>query len=323
MKKMLAIIIILGICALGVVYLAGAPSVSYADKSSVADAENTQSVEAEAAQDAVQKDALTGLPDDLFIDNVSEDQLASTDEEVDAIKFRKSEWSSGLLRRVEAGPSLLPADLDFDVAPPPPNSSAVTKAELEYLEMLKETKRDGATLNKIGFEYTGVRPREMFQHYGLIAEQNYKTVELLDILDLDVTWFILERKLHFSRPRPSKLSDNLDLPLPNPTHAAYPSGHSGQTYAAALVLSDFDPENAELYKNLSRNIAHRREIGGWHYPSDSEAGRKLATKVLAELRKIPVFEKKYQDAKISYIKPKFDENGDVVMPVINDEADAE
>ncbi len=310
MKKILAIIIILGLCAVGVMVLNGEQGVSHADEN----ASDVARVVAETADITTTTDSLTNLPYDLFIDNAPKEQFTSTDAEVDAIKFKKSEWSSGLIRRIDGGPSLLSRDLDIGMKPPPPNSSEFTQRELAYLESLVGTSRDAETLNKIAKEYTGIRAREMFELYGLISEQNYKTVELLDILDIDVTWFTLERKLHFSRPRPNKLNENLDLPLPNPTHAAYPSGHSGQTYAIALVLSDFDPENAALYENLSRGIAHRREIGGWHYPSDSEAGRRLAVKVLEELRKIPVFEKKYQDAKVSFIKPKFDDEGNVILP---------
>lgn len=219
------------------------------------------------------------------------------------IRFQDKNWLPKLLLIIEEGPMLLTKDDKFEVEKPPRNSSRKTAKEIAYLHELAKTKRTPETLERIEYENTGVRAHDMFVKEGLIDEENYKTLLLLEIIDNDNMYFILERKKHFARPRPSELDPTLQTAISNPPHAAYPSGHATQTYINALVLAEFDPKNADVYKQFAIDVAHRREIAGVHYPSDSEAGRKLAEDVLAGLRTIPVFEKKFQAAKETFIKP--------------------
>ncbi len=235
---------------------------------------------------------------------------------IDDLKFPSSDWNLNLLDGASAGGSML-ADIEyFEVAPPPSNSSEETKKELEYLIEIAKTERTKDNVARIHYENNGGKAHEFFLKEGLIDAANYKTVELLKMIDVDHMYFILERKKHFSRPRPSHLAAelgmDLSLVISNPGHPAYPSGHASQTYMVALVLADFDPENAEIYKQFAVDVAHRREIAGVHYVSDSVSGRQLAVDVLAKLRTIPAFEKKFQAAKLSYVKPslKTDNNAE-------------
>lgn len=236
-------------------------------------------------------------------DGFDEEASESESESLDSIKFEHHKWQRKLLSWIESGPIILPRDYDFNVAPPPANSSLATREEILYLHELSRTARDEATVETIIAENAQVPPVDLFKGVGLIHPENYTTSELFRLMDQDVGFFILERKFHFSRPRPNQIDPALTTVIPNPPHASYPSGHAGQSYITALVLSDFDPENEAVYKQFAYDIAHRREIAGVHYPSDTLAGRKLAVDVLAKLRENTVFEKKFQDAKISYIPP--------------------
>lgn len=84
-------------------------------------------------------------------------------------------------------------------------------------------------------------------------------------------------KYKFNRIRPSAVSPVLMPPIDPPGHAAYPSGHATEAYLMAHVLGDVMPENMrEPLKRMAQRIARNREVIGVHYPSDSEAGRKLA-----------------------------------------------
>lgn len=231
------------------------------------------------------------------------------DADIDDLRFLQKNWMPKLLLAIDAGPVLLTKDVTFEVAEPPKNSSDETKKEIEYLHEIARTERTPENIERIKFEDTGVRAHDMFVKEGLINSDNYKTLMLLEMIDNDHMYFILERKQHFSRPRPSEVDPTLKTVILNPPHPAYPSGHAGQTYINALVLAEFDPENADVYKQFAIDVAHRREIAGVHYPSDSKAGRKLAEDVLTVLRAIPVFEKKFQDAKLSYIKPDLSGDG--------------
>lgn len=225
---------------------------------------------------------------------------------VNDIEFPIGTWNPSLLAMLESGPKILSRDVVFDVADPALNDSELTRRELDYLLELQKSERSDDEVTRIMWEHKGPKAHEIFMNEGLLRENNYKTDQLMRMIDVDHSYFILERKKHFARPRPSQLEEGLNLVLSNPGHAAYPSGHSSQTYMVALVLSDFDPENAQIYKQFAYDIAHRREIAGFHYTSDSIAGRKLAVDVLAKLRENAVFEKKYQDAKAAYIKPEQD-----------------
>lgn len=230
--------------------------------------------------------------------------VSYADDAVDAIRFEQSMWDKDLLQIIEDGPYILSADLEFDIAPPPSNSGDETKGELSKLHHIAEAERSGYTLERIHYEHSDIKKAyEIFVSAGYVNVLDMKTISMLSLIERDLDYAIMKYKMHFSRPRPSQLDDTLPLVIENPPHAAYPSGHATQTYMIALVLSDFDPEHADYYKQLSLDIAHRREVAGVHYPSDSVAGRKLAGLVLDELKKDPVFSKKYEETKASFIKP--------------------
>ena len=224
---------------------------------------------------------------------------------INDIKFEDRKWGEKFLNLLDTGPMVLSRDEAFEVALPPVNDSDITKDELVFLKDIELNKRDEDTLLRIHFENTAGSPQEFFIKEGLLNIDSYNTVLLLKMIDVDHVYFILDRKNHFLRARPSQLNEDLITAIPNPAHAAYPSGHSSQAYMVALVLSEFDPENAEKYKQFAIDIAHRREIAGVHYPSDSVAGRQLAVDMLARLRTVSVFEKKFQEAKASHLKPSF------------------
>ncbi|PCJ02681.1 MAG: hypothetical protein COB14_01600 [Alphaproteobacteria bacterium] len=231
--------------------------------------------------------------------------------ELNVIRFPIHMWDKALLDIIDIGPLILSRDEEIVMQPHPENDSDITKKELEYLLHIAQTERSEDNIRRINYENGDVRVFDIFKREGLIPDNNYKVLNLLEMVDNDYLYFTLFFKKHFSRPRPSQLSEIvtgtlLDLVIENPHHAAYPSGHSGQTYIVALVLADLDPKNADVYKQFSIDVAHRREISGVHYPSDSEAGRQLARDVYATLKKIPAFNKKLDDVKEAFIKPSKD-----------------
>lgn len=221
------------------------------------------------------------------------------------IKYPAHKWGDKIMSVFDSGPMILSRDDSFGVALPPANDSQVTKDELAFLKGLETSARDDDTISRINFENVARNAQEFFVQEGLISAVDYKTLEFLALVNNDHRYFILERKKHFSRARPSQLDEGLVRVVENPAYAGYPSGFASQSYMIYLVLSDFDPENAVRYKQFAIDVAHRREIAGVSYPSDSAAGRQLARDVLARLREMPTLEAKYQDTKLSYIKPDF------------------
>jgi hypothetical protein len=107
------------------------------------------------------------------------------------------------------------------------------------------------------------------------------------------------------RPRPSQLSPALLPPIAVPGHASYPSGHSTQSHLLSYLLASIPapfpaalttplPINsnpaqpaASLLDRLAERVSRNREVLGLHYPSDTAAGRLLATNNLPRLLACP------------------------------------
>ncbi len=236
----------------------------------------------------------------------------ASQENTNELRFTEEQWNKTLLKIIDQGPEYLSREDQYTgLKPFPANDSEETKKELKYLHSLIPERNDKTIISKIQYENSGMPVREAFAKEGFLADGNHETEMLIDILDKDVSYFVLASKKEFARPRPSHLDPSLDTVIENPAHASYPSGHATQAHIVALVLADFDPANAQRYKKFAFDIAHRREIAGIHFPSDTKAGIEFAEHVYNTFRSIPAFEKKYQDAKLTYIKPNLQKEEDL------------
>ena len=101
----------------------------------------------------------------------------------------------------------------------------------------------------------------------------------------EITDDILFHKNYFNSLRPNQLADLLDVDLDYDTlktaqTPSYPSGHATQAFYAAGKLSEVFPElKAQLYE-LAEMIGQSRIDRGVHFPSDVEAGKLLAKKLI-------------------------------------------
>jgi len=90
-----------------------------------------------------------------------------------------------------------------------------------------------------------------------------------------------------SRPRPlitdpSVLRcDALDPAVA--TQSSYPSGHGAGGWAWALVLAELVPARGDAILQRGRDYGDSRVMCGYHYPSDIEAGRAIASGVIARM----------------------------------------
>jgi acid phosphatase (class A) len=77
---------------------------------------------------------------------------------------------------------------------------------------------------------------------------------------------------------------------------SYPSGHAAIGWGVALVLSELVPGRAEAL--LARGLAYgqSRVVCGVHWPSDVEAGQRVAAGALAATRRDPVYQAQFQRA---------------------------
>ena len=72
--------------------------------------------------------------------------------------------------------------------------------------------------------------------------------------------------------------------------ASYPSGHSANVYAAALLLATVMPERAAPILARGIRYGENRVICGVHHPSDVVEGQKIAAAYFAKLQELPAFQ---------------------------------
>lgn len=88
---------------------------------------------------------------------------------------------------------------------------------------------------------------------------------------------LLKRK--WSRPRPFQQDPSITVIGRTPKHvdSSYPSIHSARAFAAARILSSFDPGVTDAAYALAREVAVSRVYAGVHFVSDAVAGARLGT----------------------------------------------
>ncbi|WP_306591002.1 phosphatase PAP2 family protein [Geothrix sp. 21YS21S-4] len=109
-----------------------------------------------------------------------------------------------------------------------------------------------------------------------------RTAALLDLAGKDVKAVTDELKQHFQRPRPYAADPRVQPAVERETSPSYPSGHATRGLVYALVLAELAPERRDALLVRGRQVGVDRVIGGVHYPSDIEAGQRLALKLASE-----------------------------------------
>jgi hypothetical protein len=85
-----------------------------------------------------------------------------------------------------------------------------------------------------------------------------------------------------ARVRPFVVDPKLELIVEKPgNNPSFPSGHTSAAYAAALVLAYLMPERQQEFMGMAEQAAFSRVYSGVHFPTDIQAGAKLATTIAA------------------------------------------
>lgn len=102
----------------------------------------------------------------------------------------------------------------------------------------------------------------------------------------------------FQRPRPYQVDGTLHPVCPTKSaHDSYPSGHSLTGYLEALTLIELVPERRDEILARADQYAYDREVCGVHYPSDTEASRRLAYAVFGYMLATPKFQRDLAEAR--------------------------
>lgn len=113
-------------------------------------------------------------------------------------------------------------------------------------------------------------------------------------------------KKHYNRIRPFKY---YNTPTCNSkqegelsTNGSYPSGHTTIGWAEALVLAEINPDRQNEILKRGFDMGESRVICGYHWQSDVDAARIVASAVVARLHANSVFQKYLAAAKKEFAK---------------------
>jgi acid phosphatase (class A) len=244
---------------------------------------------------------------------------------MDTIKFPWAEYNpnaitNSLVRTVYLKPedeAKLPGLIH-----PPANSSDQTRAELDHLLSLQNSRTNeqiarAEYIANIGSWFNMLNPAdpdyiENRKQLFYIAEsvgdwynyQNYPaTTQLLlnCIQDIRVTEFRL--KWVFKRPRPYHLEPKLQ-PLARIKSPSFASGHTLWAFTEAYIFSEIIPEKREEFLKRADEVRWSRELLGIHYPSDNEASRLIGWYLLKFWYNNPQFKKDLAKAKEEWMNRK-------------------
>ncbi len=169
--------------------------------------------------------------------------------------------------------------LDYN---PPTNSSLVTKQELKILQSYEVYRNDA----KEYMELVDTKLMKPFRRYFKKHDLDMKLLDEVEVLKDNLAPIVLQLKVHYNRPRPSKLAKSLTFfrqanfnvyPLKTAETPSYPSGHATEGRFVSLYLADrVSFEHKGNIKKIGDDIGNSRQIAGVHYPTDTEFGHHLA-----------------------------------------------
>ena len=138
-------------------------------------------------------------------------------------------------------------------------------------------------------------------------KQTPTALKIMHRVELDVRTIGKPAKDHYDRPRPM-IGDDKPICIPREdwmkTNASYPSGHSMTGWAWALILAELAPAKADAMLDVGKQIGESRIICGVHYASDIEAGRTLASAMVARLHGDPQFQADMKKARSEIARAK-------------------
>jgi acid phosphatase (class A) len=182
-------------------------------------------------------------------------------------------------------------DLTKLLPPPPANDSAATRADLD--EMLKVQQTRTSEQGERARADASATLYRLADALGSPAAFNEKSLPLTDTLFRKVRAseiaVVGAAKNRYGRPRPFVLEPKLEPLIDRPHDGSYPSGHSSWARVTALVLADMVPERRAQILARADEYAYNRVVVGVHYPSDVAAGKLAGTAIAAALFASPSF----------------------------------
>lgn len=239
--------------------------------------------------------------------------LTEGNKEIDAIRFPKKAHALTIKAISTAYLEMDEINELINEIKPPSNSSEQTRAELDFLLDLQESRTkhqvdEALRMHDIVyFPILGMKNDDhlFFELYEVLGKEidisKYpKTQNIMNNImkEMRVTEFTAKNK--FLRARPRQLESKL-TPLKKMSSSSFASGHTLWAYMQAYLFSELIPEKKSEFLKLAYDIGFSREILGVHYPSDEEASRKLAHQLLLKMWEKEEFKYDFIGAKSEWV----------------------
>ena len=167
--------------------------------------------------------------------------------------------------------------------PPPPNGGADTIIELNYLIDVQTSSTEQEREYAVSMDILKNHYEMWAQEASRITGQKYDYDFFYKIADC-IDGYLNYMKMKYDRPRPYQLAPvmgkRVDMIIPDPRTASYPSGHAMDAWMFAFVLSKKHPIHEGKFYAIADSISHSRVVAGVHFPSDTRAGKMLAESAL-------------------------------------------
>lgn len=218
---------------------------------------------------------------------------------IEADGFPKRNWEADLRSMlVLADYAATSWRADIKLESPPRNDSEKTLQEIMELIRIAKTERP-SLIKEIAEQDMNIL--NYFLHLLMINRQSHpETYHVLKISARisEITSSYLKNK--FNRSRPAQLYPQLLPEMNISAHPSYPSGHAMIAYMFAHCMSDVVPKMNSALLALAAQIGRNREIAGFHFRSDTEAGVEAARQASTLLRELPSYTKAVEAAKAEW-----------------------
>ena len=183
------------------------------------------------------------------------------------------------------------------LVPPPAKDSAETEAELAEVLKLMASSSESRKQQAIADDEENLSQflaGTSIQVENAMVPLTAALVQRIIDTEDEVTG---PAKKGFGRPRPPLVNDKIKPLIKLSKSGAYPSGHTTNGTAIAIILAKMLPEKKDELMARAKDYALSRLIVGVHYPSDLDAGYAAGAVIAYALMQNNEFQKEFGPAR--------------------------